>query len=397
MKKLLALLVVVAFVLSAGLAVADNGDMNDNNPAYQHDVLLNGEISENPITTSVTVAGGSDGSTNNNNPPIVKVKWEYDLNVTNCLDGCDDIDCNEHDADPYTDGLQVKPVLGGDVTVGYYAVVTDPEGVDTVQKVYADVWHPDGQFKYQIELHPVGFDGSSYDKTEALNIWDHVTTNHSTLLTYNTGYDADDVYHQLDQQLSYLYRTEADLSYHQPGGYYTVGVSAVDNFNEFSTRLDNNFWYIPTSAVDIDFDTVNYGNAVVGTRKTVGGDYEMTTPDKPTVRNVGNTPVKLYVSQNDMGFGYTSSLPNVRYGARIGADEAYSDYAPDTLTEIPGNLSLCTQDKLDFAITVLKSVPSGTYTGEMNIYAYIEGSPIWNSNPDYVTTAPIGVDQVYSP
>jgi hypothetical protein len=81
--------------------------------------------------------GGSD-----NLPPYIKVKWEYDEGSY------------EHDS-CIEDGLQVAPTLYGTRTVGYYAVVADPNGRETISHVYADIWHPDGTFKYQIELNKI--------------------------------------------------------------------------------------------------------------------------------------------------------------------------------------------------------------------------------------------------
>lgn len=405
MKKLLTLLVVVAFVLSAGLAIADQPE-NSHNAAYGYDVE-NGP-NHASITTSATVAGTSGGGTGDDNqPPVIKVKWEYDLNVTICCeDQCDPWPCSGceeegtwlHDADPYVDGLQVKPILGGEVTVGYYAVVTDPQGVNTVDKVYADIWHPDGTFKYQIELHPVGFNTGVYDKTEALAIWNHAQSCHHDLLTYDETYfsgmsesEADvDILDQINEQLAYVYYAEAKLSYHQPGGYYCVGVRGHDTFGSWSDHLLNQFWYIPTSAVDIDFTSINYGSAVIGTPKWVGGDKDMQTPNKPTVRNVGNTDVALYVKQNHMGFGKTDGNWNVEFDARLSADGDDVVYDPDTLTRIPGVLELCTLEKLDFSIHIKKGMPAYDYSGSMDLYADIDGTN-WNAIGQFVEIPPLGV------
>jgi len=353
-------------------------DSGFGNQAYSWD---GSQYVTQDVTTHVNVAGGTDDPSNH--APVIKAKWEYDLD-------------HGEDAAPDT-GLQVAPTLHGSVKVGFYAVVTDDEGVNTVQAVYADVWHPDGQFKYQIELTPIGFDDYGYyNKVSVLSIWDHVVAEHYDIIKFN-GYSEDDIREELDQELAYIYYGEAYISYCQPGGYYTVGVRAHDNFGAWSDYLYNTFWYIPTAAVEIDFTDVYYGNAVICEDKWIGGDKDMSTSDKPTVRNIGNTPVYLTVWQDDMGFSKTDGEWNVMFDARLGApsdsNTGTGPYQPEVETTIPGTLGLCTEEKLDFSIHVIKGFPGETYTGTMILTAYIDGSPYWITPDGFVGDAPNGVAQ----
>ncbi len=351
------------------------------------------------IETSVNIAGGDDP--NGNEPPIIKCKWEYDLTVD--PDGCEGIvpeGTYVHDADPNEEGLQVAPVLEGNVKIGFYAVVTDPQGVNTISAVYADVWHPDGTFKYQIELEPVGFCDDMYDKQVALSLWEHVTDAHPDLIKFN-GYDANEIYDELNEELAYIYYGEAYISYCQPGGWYYVGVRAVDTYGAWCDYLYNKFWYIPTAAIRVDFNSIDYGTVVLSTPKWVGGDQDMNTPQKPTVRNIGNTPVELYVWQDDMGFGKTNGEWNVEFDARLGADGDVVVYEPEQTDDgklgvrIPGVLPLCTTEKLDFSIHAKKGFPDVDYSGEMHLYAYIHGTPPWDTPSEYIETPPNGVPETY--
>jgi hypothetical protein len=326
--------------------------------------------------------GGSD-----NLPPYIKVKWEYDEGSY------------EHDSciEP---GLQVAPNLYATRTVGYYAVVNDPNGRETINDVYADVWHPDGSFKYQIELHKVE------DQQEAIGIWMHAWDYHPDLITVNEDWALglpaevewwEDVYHELVQDLCYMYRGFAEISYCQPGGWYCVGVRATDHCNLWGDYLCNEFWYIPTSAVWIDFDVVDYsqeGPVAVSYERWIGGDYIFGTSNFPTVRNVGNCPVELYVEQDHMGFAQTNGEWNVMFNARLSAagDEVY--YYPEQFTRIPGILDLCTEEKLDFSIHVLKGFPNIDYEGIMDLYAFIdENSYIWPTPPEFIDELPYGVPE----
>ena len=412
MKKLLALSVVVAMLLVSVPAMAQlpTECIDDCNEAYD----MGGY--QNPITTTATITGGSgspgEGGTEPQGPdaPIIKCKWEYDMDVSMTLEECDCVDpCTGdlwlHDACPCTEGLQVKPILGQTVTVGYYAVVTDPQGVANVDRVYADIWHPDGQFKYQIELFPLGLSEEGYDKAEALACWDHLTMHHIDLLQINDVWAAtvdpsltalQDIYDELNENMAYLYYGEAEISYCQPGGWYYVGVTAFDEGNNQAEYLYNRFWYIPTSAIEIDFTSIDYGSVEVGTHKQIGGDTEMITPGKPTVRNIGNAPIELYVMQNHMGFGKTSGAWNVEFDARMTADGDYVYYYPDEEVQIPGVLGLCTLEKLDFSILVDKASSGLTYTGEMWLTACIhDESYVWNTPDDFIQSAPIPIPQIY--
>jgi hypothetical protein len=307
----------------------------------------------------------------------------------------------------------VKPVIGDAVTVGYYVVVTSPLGVDPDPtglgyiSTYVDVWHPDGQFKYQIQLQVVGWctETNTYYKSSALSAWSHAYGCHSDLIMVNDGWAntlppgtdwSSDVYDELNEELALLYYAPADISYCQPGGHYYVGATAYDKLGHQAEYLYNTFWYIPTSAVEIDFTQVDYSPVHVGTHKVVGGDQDMTTTDKPTVRNIGNTPIELAIQQDDMQFSQTGSAWNVHFDARMGANGEYVYYDPYVTAEIPGVLPLCTQEKLDFSILVDKASTGYTYTGWMKIWAYIDWyTYVWGTPSQFVGDSPYPIPQMY--
>jgi hypothetical protein len=426
MKKILSIVLMLAMALTAfsSLAVADY-------PYMDYDCCWEEDDYENVITKAVIAdcpdgdddddddssggsAPGGDGDTATNPAPIIKCKWEYDMNVyIDYVDPCEcDCTCYMHDACPCAEGLQVKPIIGSQVMVGYYAIVTDPSGVADIEKVYADVWHPDCTFKYQIELELVGMVEGVYSESQALYEWGHVLDHHEDLITLNedwmmdmgfeTDSDAyDDIEDELNEELAYLYHGVAPIDYCQPGGWYYVGVKARDAF-KWSDYLYNQFWYIPTSAIEIDFDTVDYGTLNLDTYKRVGGDDDMNTPSKPTVKNIGNTPVQLYVKQDDMGFGRTMIGGvwewNVLFDARMTADPTPVEYEPEEgYVLIPGGpLGLCTQDKLDFGITVFKGYCGIDYQGTLDLKASIDMSLYeWQTPSQFIEPAPEGVDDIF--
>jgi hypothetical protein len=403
MKKILTLLIVIAMALVSVPALA-----TEPCPDCQWPCTWDDDNCADPITTVANVVGcgGTGGGTGGggiiDGAPIIKCKWEYDESVLlPPADECCPDYCVEHDACPYEPGLQVKPVLGDFVTVGYYAIVTDPQGVGHIDHVYADIWHPNGEFKYQIELFPVGLSGETYDKSYALTEWAHVKAYHSNLITYGDwerpeGWSKDeDILEELEEEEAYLFYATADISYCQPAGEYCVGVIAIDGLDTWSEYLLNTFWYIPTAAVWIDFSVVDYGDVVESVWQQVGGDTSMMTSMMPTVKNVGNTPVYFTILQDDMDFGKTGTLWNVEYKARLGKDGDFtSPYKPNVETRIPGYLKMCIQDKFDFLIHVIKGFPDGQPNeGTMTICAHIYGiCEDWIS-PLSFDPAPQGVPQ----
>lgn len=425
MKKLLAILVVLTMtIVSAQVIAADNGDVTYCAPNPVEECGWSDNYSICSITTEVVVAGGSGGT--GNHAPVIKCKWEYDIDVEidvgecDVCDGCINGGCVDeevgyffHDACPCIDGLQVLPILGSTVKVGYFAVVTDEEGISTIDHVYADVWHPDGEFKYQIELFPL-------TKIEGQDEFGHVTDCHDTLVEYNEnyfntmgiydipGFDSD-VVHELSQDLALVYYGEALISYCQPGGYYTVGVKAHDNFNVWSEYLYNQFWYIPTTAINIDFTKVNYGSAVISRWQWASGDQDMNTNAFPTIQNWGNTPVDLYVWQDDMDFSTTINQAgeeeyNVEFDARLGADGQITEYDPFENQDAThkgnffGQLELCTLEKADFSIHVKKADSGNTYNGNMCVLGYRTLNPVWVTPLNFVGNAPGTVAQdLYDP
>jgi hypothetical protein len=390
-------------------------------PNCQWDCLTDTPDCHEGIITQANVIGGNSGGggTGGGDPmdgaPLIKCKWEYDLDVLlDPPEPCCPPYCPEHDACPYEPGLQVHLVPDGDVKVGYYAIITDPQGVQHIDRVYADVWHPNGQFKYQFELLPIGLpmlpDGSwdydNYDDTLALAAWAHVKSDHSDLITYNSwevpeGWSLDDdILWELEEEEAYLYYGEALLNYCQPGGSYTVGIRAYDGLDMWSPYLLNWFWYIPTAAVYLDFDYVNYGDVVECIWQQKGGDKDILTSGKPTVKNIGNVPVFFEIWQDDMNFGKTGDLWNVQYKARLSNSGVYTDPFDPEEGEvfIPGFLGMCTEEKFDFLIHVIKGFPDGVPNeGIMKICAHIYGVQEDWVSPLVFDPAPQGVPQTAPP
>ena len=332
----------------------------------------------NAVTTAVLIGGGAG------DPPVVKCKWEW-----------------PDDADPaypgYTTtsipGTQIMPPVSyqGTKPVEFYAVVTDSSGVNTVRDVWADVWHPlgapeNGSFKFQVQLAK-HYDGSTPDLFVSLALAKFDTAVQAGVIKFNTGFTAAEVREELIQGDAQLFEGAYVMSYHQPYGTYKVIVTAFDSSNNQGT-LENHFLYYGVTATEFDFIAIDYGTVQVQTDVLRGGDTVFSQGDgKPTVRNIGNTWAKIWLFQDDMGFGQTvGQVPpwNVLFDARLGDaltgtlihfDPAFAKGATPTpngpKTVLPDILKLCNTQKLDFSILVKKALLS-SYSGNMWIGAQFE-------------------------
>jgi hypothetical protein len=383
MKKILPLLVIATRLAAIPSAIA----------VYTGDCTWDDHNSTDTIYTYARVigcgSGGDGGSTAGGgliDPPFIKCIWQYDMDIQMADGWCDPCETiwyeGKHDACPCVDDLQVKPDLGDYVTVRYYAIIADPYRVfEPVDDVWVDVYHPCGDFKYQVHLEPVGFESDgSYSNSEALSAWSHVLSYHPSLITYgdwDTGEMTkdEDIEYELVKWMAYLYCGEADISYCQPGGEYALEYQARTE-NSWSAILEDSFWYIPTAAIDIDFSEVDYGDIKISEWQQAPGDEIWDSPT-PTVRNIGNCPVYLSIWQDNMMFlqDYEGNW-KVEYKAKMGPFGEYTPiYGPYEETTIPGILSMCTWTQLDFAIHAIKGLPGEIYSGDMVLTAHIYGDP----------------------
>jgi hypothetical protein len=359
MKKIMAIFVVLAMVSVAIPAVL--ADAPEQTPGTT-------EIGPENIMTLATVTSGGGLV------PFVKCKWETTAGPSGETFPWADDDMDHA-------GVQVDPVCGGDKTIYYWAICTDPEGVDTISAVYVDVYHPDGLFKYQQPLP------NKLNRTCSLAAFEGVYANNPTIIEFNPlkYYDQygvehtmnySEIHYELTQEHAFLWWGQADINYCQPAGLYEARVVAFDNDNQNSEFLINSFWYVPTVCIEYQFSDINYGSVSVGVEKPVGGSSKM-------ARNTGNVPVTFDVEQDDMGLGTSGGLWNVNYAARLGAFGTKVNYDPEVRTTIPDVLGLCTEEKLDFFITITKAF-AGDYSGNMDLYAVQNGVPPYATPSQFV-------------
>jgi len=345
-----------------------------------------GEENNNPGSNPRTGPDGPiippAGSQEPTASPIIMCKWEQDTTAS----------LEDGDPEHKTEGSQFLPplVYEGEKMVQYWAVVTDPEGVETIEKVDVTVYHPAGppeygSVKYQLALHKVD--------REAVGMPAYADAKGVGLITYGGSYSGAEIMDELGEGTAEVYMVQEVLSYCQPAGEYLVHVDACDTNNvcggSANTNLDNSFTYVAVPAFEVDFNYVNYGDVEVCQAKWISGDAIFNEPMAPapvpnpaTIRNIGNTDIMITVQQGDMGFGYSGdvgteyqgSVPpdglsnwNVVFDARIGSDSSNGMYYdPFVTVMLPNTLPLCHTYQFDFSIHIVESV-EGQRTGTMNL------------------------------
>lgn len=324
-------------------------------------------------TITTTLQKGTGGGT----APIVKVKWEANR------DRWSDDDSDE--------GAQFRaPGEWGAIReYAVCAVVTDPNGVSDIHGVYADIYYPDipAMEEGDDPDNPTGGCGkfieentlTKLSKPEGIELFcNNIQQDNPNLPIFAEGYDFGEVCWELEDEEAYVWCSEKELIYEDPAGEYRVEVFALDKAGNRSEVLENTFEYLPYTGFETDFNSVDYGEVLLDTHKIISGDREWDTSSRPTVRNVGNTRLRMKVAQDDMGLGQSSGNWNVKYDARVGNDESdWRNYWPFKFKDDPGEpsgydykklyeiLDLSEQEKMDFSVLVTKWNNDGPFEGEM--------------------------------
>lgn len=255
--------------------------------------------SEIPANLEVQPNGASQ-------PPIIKCKWEFAVDAANGMD-CDP-------TVPYT---QVDPPMTyqDHSQVDFFVIVTDPDNPFEARdgQVEVDLYHPtnngldniyepgDGSFKANIIL-------TLMDSNEAINIINSIVDNSlEDLIWFNDGYDIAEVLDELSCNHAFCFKGTYYKYYHQPAGWYPVHVKAYDSNNVQSEIFVNYFEYTLGIGIELDFTAIDWGIVHRCEPKWFTGDWvfdpTVVDPEQPTVRNIGNWDVEIWLNFDNMGFG----------------------------------------------------------------------------------------------
>jgi len=281
-------------------------------------------------------------------------------------------------------GTQIEPIAGEKRVVKFYVVIGDSNGVDDLSAAYVKVYHPDGSFKFQLDaIRPdwtlipydglIDMDGDCAGETpvpEALDILEL-----ENRITY--GFDPvrgvemtlDMLKYDLDHGKQLLVELVGEMDYCQPSGDYTVEAIAVDQGGKAGT-LENLFFYISIVALRCDFARISWGNVNVNQWNVLYGDEDLSTPTKPTVKNIGNDDAKIELHFTEMtGQNFGKKIMDFDASMLGGHIELVACTA-GVITDDAGApiiLPPCTPTQIDFSVHPPVGTPEDTYTGQMTI------------------------------
>jgi hypothetical protein len=178
---------------------------------------------------------------------------------------------------------------------------------------------------------------------------------------------------ELENETSAVFRGEKDLLYDDPSGIYQVNVTAQDNGGNINYQ-ESEFTYLPFTAFEMDFDSIEYGAVREGRRKIVNGDLVWGN-GVPTIRNVGNTRLSIEILQEGMGLDDIGKSVNVEYGAKIGENEkSWVFFNEGIKQKINSSLNLSEKNEIDFSVFVYKFPMSlkNRFNGNFTLSAVFE-------------------------
>ena len=279
-----------------------------------------------------------------------------------------------------------------DKRISVCAVISDPDGTNGIASAIASVFYPQASFG---KSEHDGQNGcglpkgqnmkmSSITKDDAMAVFcGSIRDKNSNLPMFASGSGYADICGgdgELSQGTAGIFCTDMELAYDDLAGEYKVLISAKDERGAVSESVNVPLTYLELTAFETDFSGLDYGKARQGAVNSVDGDLAWQNPrgeNSATIRNVGNTRMKIEISQNDMGLGKTEGVWNIKYGTRLGTDEQWQNYSPEERIVLEPVFDLAEAKPVDFAIRVLRFPEDGTqnYIGKMTINA-LKADPI---------------------
>jgi hypothetical protein len=378
--------------------------------------------------TSLGTTLGAGSGTGSEFRPIVKAKWEmngpsWDYKPTRNADGSwnDDgtlLPGRGTDDDMDTPGAQFDAPGEWGALMHYTvcAIATDPNHVSDIDNVYADINYPiDRPMHVSINdpLDPA-YDGDEIDnpeggcgakieqntlyrlsKDQGIALFcDNIQVNNNLLVTFADPYDYDEicnpVYGELPEEEAYVFCDDKTLTWEDPAGMYDVAAIGHDSDGP-GEALNNQFEYLEFAGFEVDFTSIDYQNVIQGVRNQVSGDRDFyTTPNMPTVRNIGNVRLTIMVAQDDMEFDLRDLTNwNISYDARVG------NKAPDWNGYYdPFKKHLVAGDPTDAQYERLMEVLDLSETEKMDFVVLVEK---WEHGTDYQYGGTMWLDAEYAP
>ena len=291
-----------------------------------------------------------------NPAPVVLGLWEEDLSPA----------LEDGDTLHSMSGSQFLPpcMAGSEKEILLYAIIGSGAENHPSQSVTGDIRSPGGSYKQIVDLSQLPYGEGVFAAKRAGTV---------NLITLSPSTTYQDVLTRLRENTASVWKGELTLTDTRNAGEYSVTVTSSPDTAR-SESCTNSFDYIPMACMEFDFSSVNYGRSTIDEEKWIEGDALFGTSDKPSVRNVGNSPARVRVAQDDMGFGKISDAAwNIEYKTRIADNHTITTYGPGKEVLLADMVRPGEVVPIDFSMSVTKG--SGMHSGAMTLgYEQIEGT-----------------------
>lgn len=320
------------------------------------------------------------------NPPVVNYKWElpdmdsYDEGIQYCAYIPTDLNNNmicDADDEPLIPGMQMYPNINNDPEarqIEYWLAADDPNGLADIAAAWVEVWHPNGDFKYQVDLLPVDCGEIGwYDDSQSPAVIDIHEPLLAAIDTDQMTYDeAEDLIIRCYKNEKLVFKGIEVIHQHQPPGLYLVQAYAQDYGPSLSEPLENLFEVGTILYLNKDFGTIDWGEIKPGIQRWVSGDEDMNTPGKPTLKNGGN--VGLFIGLHFSVLEKVAPTPDPskiinEFDARLMGQTIDPIFASQWVWFDQVQLPPCTPKQLDVSIHPPLKLPPGTYEGTLDVVA----------------------------
>ena len=157
-----------------------------------------------------------------------------------------------------------------------------------------------------------------------------------------------------------LYEGKINMSFYDASGNYDVTLKAVDNSSSEEIKTTQ-FEYLELLAVDINFNSINFGEIIAGTNDTISNQ-------NLTIHNLGNVISDVEVSGTDLTNGEEIiDISNLQYQFSV------SSFIPllnnPTIADINLGCGKSTYENMNLRLYIPEETKIGSYSGSITITA----------------------------
>jgi len=223
------------------------------------------------------------------------------------------------------DGIQISPLPGKLRNLTVNAIVSDADGTDDIQYVRLS------------------------GKSQAIDLPPKTNLNST----------------------SSLYEAALPMGFYEAPAIYNLTLVASDSSDLTATK-NLSFEYLGIVAFEADTAKISL-EGLSGQNADVIGDLDISTPESPTVRNLGNTPLDFRLSASDLNSG-SATIPATSLLYSF-LDSDFSSSLSGTLSQTPTlkklNLQPGPQSLRELSLRLI--IPAGTMAGSYQGSLYLSG------------------------